>query len=138
MKEKEEKKEKKEKKNKKESKVKPVSNKEKENYGELIKGKAIVDNIEIDLVYNDDQINFAPYEFTSSKDNRSFFGTYWSFFKCKQSILFTFVSNKDNILSSTKIALFILFLAFFLFNDIISFIITLNIRIFYRVSLLLL
>ena len=125
---KKEKKEKKEKKNKKESKVKPV-NKEKDNYDELINGKskeiakAKVENAEIDLVYNDDQINFAPYEFASSKDNRSFFGTYWSFLKSKQSILFTFVASKDNILRSTKIALFILFFAFYMaftalfFND---------------------
>ena len=71
----------------------------------------------------DDQLNYASYETASEKDKRNFLATYWSFLKFKQTIIFTFYTKTAGILRSTKIALFILFVAFYMtftalfFND---------------------
>ena len=76
-----------------------------------------------DLVYEDDQYNFAPFDDVNGKDTRSFLQTYWSFLKFKQSIIFTFYTRSYGILRSTKVALFILFVGFYMaftalfFND---------------------
>ena len=82
-----------------------------------------VTNVVKDIVYEEDQFNFLPYDEAIGKDYRSLLQTYWSFLKFKQSILFTFYTKSDGILRSTKIALFILFFAFYMaftalfFND---------------------
>ena len=81
------------------------------------------DNIKKDLTYNDYQLNFVPYTVATKLDKRSFLCTYWSFLKSKQLCIFTFYTKEDNILRSTKIALFILFVSFYMaftalfFND---------------------
>ena len=109
----------KEKKNKEDPKIES-EDKEKENYDDLIiyKNKynsmAKSVNTEIDLVYNDYQINLVPYEIATLKEIRSFMKIYWSFLKYKQSILFTIITNNDNILRSIKIILFILFFSFYM------------------------
>ena len=122
---KEDKTEKKGNKNKKGNKGKVAdANIEKKIYDDLLKeGRVKIDNIQKEYVYEEDQLNFAPYDDIISKDTRSFLQTYWSFLKFKQSIIFTFYTKSDGILRSTKIALFILFVAFYMaftalfFND---------------------
>ena len=114
----------KEKKKKKKSKI---SSKEKENYDDFLNdnnnNRQNVTNVVRDVVYEEDQLNFAPYNDVIGKDSRSLLQTYWSFLKFKQSIIFTFYTKSDGILRSTKIALFILFFAFYMaftalfFND---------------------
>ena len=86
---------------------------EKLGYPEFVKDKTNVIG-QKDLVYEDDQLNFAPYNDSYGKDNRSFLQTYWSFLKFKQSIIFTFFTTSEGILRSTKIALFILFVGFYM------------------------
>ena len=120
---KEDKKSEKKKKTKK-SKISGVENKEKnvekKNYDEFIKKP---EGVVKDLVYEDDQYNFAPFDDVNGKDTRSFLQTYWSFLKFKQSIIFTFYTRSYGILRSTKVALFILFVGFYMaftalfFND---------------------
>ena len=84
--------------------------------GQKLKGKK-------DSLIEDDELNFANYEDFMKNDNRNFIQTYWSFLKFKQTIIFTFFTNSKGILRSTKIALFILFVAFYMaftalfFND---------------------
>ena len=117
----------KEKKSKKKSKGKKnenKKNKEKANYDDLMTDKnPSIHKIEKDITYEDYEINFAPYGEAVSKDPRNFIQTYWSFIKFKQSIIFTFFTTSRGILRSTKIALFILFVAFYMaftalfFND---------------------
>ena len=76
-----------------------------------------------DEVYEDDQLNYAPYEYAINKDMRSYLSIYWSFLKYKQLCIFTFFTKSAGILRSTKIVLFILFIAFYMaftalfFND---------------------
>ena len=59
----------------------------------------------------------------TSKDLLSYLMTYWNYLKFKQIILFTFFTQSKGILRSTKVALFILFIAFYMaftalfFND---------------------
>ena len=80
-------------------------------------------SIQKDLVLSDDQLNFSPYTYAIKKDNRTYMQYYWSLLKMKQLFIFTFYTSKDYILRSTKIALFILFVAFYFaftalfFND---------------------
>ena len=80
-------------------------------------------NIQKDVVLKDSQLNFAPYVKAIKSDQRSFIQYYWSLLKMKQICIFTFYTSEDNILRSTKIALFILFVAFYFaftalfFND---------------------
>ena len=120
---KKEKNEDKDKKMKKKSKVSKAQVKEKENYDELINNNQNVTNVVRDIVYEEDQLNFLPYDEVITKDYRSLLKTYLSFLKLKHSILFTFYTKSDGILRSTKIALFILFFAFYMaftalfFND---------------------
>ena len=81
------------------------------------------ENIKKDLTYEDDQLNYAVFEQAKMHDFRSFMSMYWSNLKFKQHIIFTFYTKTDGILRSTKIALFILFFAFYMaftalfFND---------------------
>ena len=76
-----------------------------------------------DIAYEDDQLNLSPFDDIKHLDKRSFLATYWSFLKFKQTIIFTFYTKSDGILRSTKIALFITFVAFYMaftalfFND---------------------
>ena len=117
--------EKKEKKDKKEKKGKgKKQNPQKADYDEFINnGKPKVTNIEKDIAYSDYDLLFLPYDIVISKDILSYIQTYWNFLKFKQLILFTFVTEAKGILRSTKIALFILFVAFYMaftalfFND---------------------
>ena len=110
------------KKEKKDKKAQKNEEREKEGYPTFVRPVQNV-NAQIDLVYEDDQLNFAPYNESCRKDTRSFLQTYWSFLKFKQSIIFTFYTASDGILRSTKIALFILFVGFYMaftalfFND---------------------
>ena len=82
-----------------------------------------VSNKVVDVVLEEDQLNFASYNDVIGKDYRSLLQTYWSFLKFKQPVIFTFYTRSDGILRSTKIALFILFFAFYMaftalfFND---------------------
>jgi hypothetical protein len=77
----------------------------------------------IDFSKEDDYINFADYNEVKGKDKRSFLQTYWSYLKFKQSIIFTFYTDSIGILRSSKIVLFISFVAFYMaftalfFND---------------------
>ena len=90
-------------------------------YGKAAKPK--VESIVKDINFEDDNINYAPYKIAKSNDKRTFLQTYWSLLKFKQTIIFTFYTNTIGILRSTKIALFILFVGFYMaftalfFND---------------------
>ena len=114
--------EEKEKKKKEKKKKGKVSEAEKQ-YDDFLDKKIKTTNVVRDFVLEDDQFNFAPYNDVKEKDYRSLLRTYWSFLKFKQSIIFTFYTKSDGILRSTKIALFILFFAFYMaftalfFND---------------------
>ena len=133
-KENEDKKEKKDKKGKEEKKEKKkgkkkkdkVQNPEKEIYGVPLNAnpdRNRPQDVVVDLKYEDYEILFAPYSDALNSDTLSFVLTYWNFLKFKQNIIFTFVTNNKGILRSTKIALFILFIAFYMaftalfFND---------------------
>ena len=76
-----------------------------------------------DINYEDDKLNFSPYEVALKHDERTFLATYWSLLKFKQTIIFTFYTQSLGILRSTKIVLFILFIGFYMaftalfFND---------------------
>jgi len=80
-------------------------------------------NVQKDFVLKDSQLNFAPFKRALKDDKRTFIQYYWSFLKMKQICIFTFYTSEDFILRSTKIALFILFVAFYFaftalfFND---------------------
>ena len=80
-------------------------------------------NIQKDVVLKDSQLNFASYNQAIKNDKRTFIKYYWSLLKMKQICIFTFYTSEDYILRSTKIALFILFVAFYFaftalfFND---------------------
>ena len=79
--------------------------------------------IKLDLVIKEDKLNYAPYDMALEKDQRSFLRYYWPLLKNKQLFIFTFYTSEDNILRSSKIVLFILFVAFYFaftalfFND---------------------
>ena len=80
-------------------------------------------NIQKDLFLTEDQLNFSDYSTAFKKDRRTFIKYYWSLLKMKQLFVFTFYTSDDFILRTTKIALFILFMGFYLtftalfFND---------------------
>ena len=80
-------------------------------------------NVTVDLKLTEAQLNNVPYDKAIEKDKRSFIQYYWSLLKSKQLFIFTFYTSDDYILRSTKIALFILFISFYLvftalfFND---------------------
>ena len=90
-------------------------------YGNAKKPK--IEKLEVDINYEDDKLNYSPFEKAKELDKRSFFATYWSLLKFKQTIIFTFYTSSIGILRSTKIALFILFVGFYMaftalfFND---------------------
>ena len=87
------------------------------------KTKVNPNSIQKDLILTDDQLNFSPYNYAMKKDYRNYIQYYWSLLKMKQLFIFTFYTSKDYILRSTKISLFILFIAFYFaftalfFND---------------------
>ena len=119
---KDEKKTKKENKDKRKGKVAPSDRKRPESRVPISKNT----NIEIpgkDLAYSDYDYLFLPYAIVISKDVLSYLMTYWNYLKFKQIILFTFFTQTKGILRTTKIALFILFIAFYMaftalfFND---------------------
>ena len=72
----------------------------------------IIETQENDLVYSDYDLLFLPYFQSFSKDSLSYLMTYWNYLKFKQIIIFTFFTQSKGILRSTKIVLFILFIAF--------------------------
>ena len=82
-----------------------------------------VENQEKDVVYTPYELLFLPYKIVNSKDVLSYLMTYWNNLQFKQIIIFTFFTPAKGILRSTKIALFILFIAFYMaftalfFND---------------------
>ena len=82
-----------------------------------------VENQEKDVVYTPYELLFLPYKIVISKDILSYLMTYWNNLQFKQIIIFTFFTPAKGILRSTKIALFILFIAFYMaftalfFND---------------------
>ena len=82
-----------------------------------------IDNQEKDVVYSTYDFLFLPYDEVISKDTVSYLMTYWNYLKFKQIIIFTFFTQTKGIIRSTKIALFILFIAFYMaftalfFND---------------------
>ena len=100
-----------------------VVSKEEDNYDKFLNQKGKITNVAKDIVLEEDQLNFASYNDVIGKDYRSLLQTYWSFLKFKQPVIFTFYTRSDGILRSTKIALFILFFAFYMaftalfFND---------------------
>ena len=85
--------------------------------------RAMVEKVEVDINYEDDKLNYSPFEKAKVLDTRTFFQTYWSLLKFKQTILFTFYTKSIGILRSSKIALFLLFVGFYMaftalfFND---------------------
>ena len=100
---------------------KPV-NELKKDYDELM-GQPKVQNPKKDVVYSDDELNSADYSVATEKDFRTYIQYYWSLLKFKQLCIFTFYTNTDHNLRCVKVALFILFLSFYLaftalfFND---------------------
>ena len=96
-------------------------NKEKEGYDDFIEPK--VKKVNVDVIYNDEELNSVDYDVAIEKDKRSFIQYYWSLLKLKQLCIFTFYTNTDHNLRCVKIALFTLFLSFYFaftalfFND---------------------
>ena len=82
-----------------------------------------VENNVKDAVYSSYESLFLPYNMVFSKDTLTYLSTFWNYLKSKQIIIFTFFTKDRGILRSTKIALFILFIAFYMaftalfFND---------------------
>ena len=80
-------------------------------------------NKEKDATYSGEDYLFLPYSLVYAKDALSYLMTFWNFLKFKQIIIFTFFTRSKGILRSTKVALFILFIAFYMaftalfFND---------------------
>ena len=131
--EEEENKDKKEKKGKNEKTEKKGKNKKitkkdndkvkaKENYDDFI-DKPRPKDIVKDLTYTRYELNFISFKEALSNDTFSYIQTYWNFLQFKQLIIFTFFTKTKGILRSTKITLFILFIAFYMaftalfFND---------------------
>ena len=85
---------------------------------------AEISNAEQDFKLTEDQLNNASFEKAiKNNDTRTWNRYYWTLLKAKQLFIFTFYTSGDYILRSTKIALFILFISFYLaftalfFND---------------------
>ena len=82
-----------------------------------------ISNAEQDFKLTEDQLNNASFEIATKEEKRAWNRYYWSLLKAKQLFIFTFYTSGDYILRSTKIALFILFISFYLtftalfFND---------------------
>ena len=77
-------------------------------------------NVEKKDIY---RLNNAKFDEAKEEDKRTFLEMYWSFLQLKQSFIFTFYTTLDRNIRSVKIALFILFISFYLaftalfFND---------------------
>jgi len=76
-----------------------------------------------DGTLSDYELNSADFDTAKDKDNRGFLQYYWSLIKSKQICIFSFYTSDDYNIKSIKIALFILFVAFYFaftalfFND---------------------
>ena len=76
-----------------------------------------------DCVMNEEQLNNANYTIAEKYDDRGYLRLYWSLLKLKQMFIFTFYTSTDYNIRVLKIALFILFFAFYFaftalfFND---------------------
>jgi hypothetical protein len=90
---------------------------------EVAKEHQGIDHLEIDTVLNEYELNYADFETAKNKDKRGFLQYYWSLIKSKQICIFSFYTSDDYNVKSIKIALFILFVAFYFaftalfFND---------------------
>ena len=90
---------------------------------DILMGNKKTTNVQKDIQYNEEDLNSANYKTAVEKDQRSFIRYYWSLIKMKQLCVFTFYTYTDHNLKCVKIALFILFLAFYFaftalfFND---------------------
>ena len=79
--------------------------------------------IKKDYVFSTNDMNLANYQIAKDKDTRSFIQYYWSLIQNKQLLIFTFYTYTDHNLRIIKIALFLLFISFYLsftalfFND---------------------
>ena len=82
-----------------------------------------IGHLEKDSALTDYELNSAPFDTAKGKDQRGFLQYYWSLIKSKQICIFTFYTYDDYNIKSIKIALFILFVAFYFaftalfFND---------------------
>jgi hypothetical protein len=82
-----------------------------------------IDNINNDNVLTEYELNLTDFETAKNKDKRGFLQYYWSLIKSKQICIFSFYTSDDYNIKSIKIALFILFVAFYFaftalfFND---------------------
>ena len=76
-----------------------------------------------DCVLNEEQLNNATFNIAKKHDDRGYLRMYWSLLKLKQMFIFTFYTSTDYNVRIAKIALFILFFAFYFaftalfFND---------------------
>jgi len=76
-----------------------------------------------DKVINEEQLNNADFTIAKKHDKRGYLSLYWSLLKMKQMFIFTFYTSTDYNVRIVKIALFILFFAFYFaftalfFND---------------------
>ena len=104
---------------------KPKERKEREKvYEDFInKKKKKPENVQKDIILEDEELNSASFEIAVKQDMRTYIQYYWSLIKMKQLFIFTFYTYKDHNLRIAKVALFILFLAFYFaftalfFND---------------------
>ncbi len=90
---------------------------------DVVKAPSNPSNLEKDIVLNEYELNSADFETAKNKDKRSFLQYYWSLIKSKQICIFSFYTSDDYNIKSIKIALFLLFVAFYFaftalfFND---------------------
>ena len=99
-------------------------NKNKEGYGVFVKpGAQNPENIQKDFTMTEEDLNSVDYDTAVEFDKRSYWKIYLSLLKMKQLFVFTFYTSTDHNLRIVKIALFILFISFYLaftalfFND---------------------
>jgi hypothetical protein len=65
-----------------------------------------------DFTESEENLNYASFE-EAERDKRGFLRIYWSLLKNKQLLIFTFYTSTDHNLRVVKVALFILFMAFY-------------------------
>ena len=76
-----------------------------------------------DSFMTEEDLNSANFEIAVEYDKRGYLKLYWSLLKLKQLLIFTFYTSTDHNLRIVKIALFVLFVAFYFaftalfFND---------------------
>ena len=76
-----------------------------------------------DELMTEEDLNSASFDIACKVDKRGYLRLYWSLLKLKQLFIFTFYTSTDHNLRIVKIALFILFVAFYFaftalfFND---------------------